>query len=57
MSAPVIGPTKEGISARDLGPCDNNCGKDAVPGISRGLYRYCSRECRTADAPDAAAVR
>ena len=32
-----------------LGLCDNDCGRPAVSGFGRGLYKHCSRACERAN--------
>lgn len=32
-----------------LGMCDNDCGRPAVSGFGRGLYKHCSRACERAN--------
>ena len=47
MTAQAV-PLNDAATA-SLGLCDNDCGRPAVSGFGRGLYKHCSRACERAN--------
>lgn len=46
--SPQVVPLNDAAVA-SLGLCDNDCGRPAVSGFGRGLYKHCSRACERAN--------
>ena len=46
--SPQVVPLNDAATA-SLGLCDNDCGRPAVSGFGRGLYKHCSRACERAN--------